>query len=636
MDRRDFLKALGAGTGWLAASRVALASESSASIESRLRALESELHRTLTPDVRVLLPQDYDLSQVLGVRKETLQGRFLRAYRWINIFSQSEREHGLERGVLAGLSIQEGYANPYEVGPTGDAGMFGFLRSAASVANEHEQPLVMPDTYLYGLNGSLKAHSKELRTFLLDRDGDYGAIAVSGDPKEERFNILKSIDKTGGRLKGQKDGEFGIDGAIMFHHLGHYPSENPQYEDYVLEVRRWQLFFNRSRWLFEKTTGGKLNNDTRQEFADLNRNLFNYIGENNSGNDVFLYTVVNGDFPGTIEQRFNAWNRANGDCYKPFSWRSIKRNGRNIEGTIYRGENLFWFAERKEVSQGNFEYKGEVEDGRCEYSWDINGADSTRRLIRCFNRWNAANGDSYEFLTLDDVLLNGENLSRGRMVFPEDTILFHAKPRDANHKHGGLVQGVEVASEDDGKKYVVFPSGLKLAIVDPSVTGVSEEYEDPNNTGVPLLYVPEDKLDAQISTNFTLGEYAIIPTPKYNDGVAIPVHEKGEKTYHQYIRLDSELVSRMQAMRDVHGAIFIENPFRNKTYDAMVRFVYNGISLDTPSKSMHRSGKAVDVKASSLSMLYVLADRIFADGGVGKAATFLHMDTRNGNARWYY
>ncbi len=205
----------------------------------------------------------------------------------------------------------------------------------------------------------------------------------------------------------------------------------------------------------------------------------------------------------------------------------------------------------------------------------------------------------------------------------------HKDPQiqESNKKTKKRIQ--ERTFSKDDRTYLRISDLVNLEIVDPNTTGVPEEYVDPLNTGVPLVRIQESDLDKKVTEDFRLREYALIPTPKHNEGIEIPVHTQNEKTYHEYIRLDPQLVELMQKLRSEYGdPINIKSPYRNATYNKKV-----GGKVE----SRHRTGQAADIadiNGNNLAEISKIADKLFSEGGLGKYKTFTHVDARGFRARW--
>lgn len=109
----------------------------------------------------------------------------------------------------------------------------------------------------------------------------------------------------------------------------------------------------------------------------------------------------------------------------------------------------------------------------------------------------------------------------------------------------------------------------------------------------------------QLSRNFNLREF---------------VCKGGKSCCNGTVMIDPELIRRLQAMRDeLDLPINIASGFRCPDYNKRVGGVKN---------SYHMRGQAADIKSSvSAEKLYTLAQKYFADGGIGRYDTFVHVDT---------
>ncbi|MFH1802378.1 MAG: D-Ala-D-Ala carboxypeptidase family metallohydrolase [archaeon] len=183
-----------------------------------------------------------------------------------------------------------------------------------------------------------------------------------------------------------------------------------------------------------------------------------------------------------------------------------------------------------------------------------------------------------------------------------------------------------IAGETPKRKYIQI-GNLQFEEVDPSETPTPSEYVDPSNTGTPLIKVPKNLLNENITKNFKLGEFARVSDPRNLRGTGIETHSFNGGLYHKFMRLDPELPDEVQTLRDALGhPITVNSCFRPLTYNRRVG------SQDT---SMHPPGKATDIASKGFqAALYRLADKQFANGGVGKYTTFTHVDTRGSRARW--
>jgi len=94
------------------------------------------------------------------------------------------------------------------------------------------------------------------------------------------------------------------------------------------------------------------------------------------------------------------------------------------------------------------------------------------------------------------------------------------------------------------------------------------------------------------------------------------------------VKLDPELVRRLQAMRDELGnPIVINSGYRCPEHNRAVGGATN---------SQHLYGRAADIVCPGLTtaQLYKVAEKHFEDGGLGRYAGYVHVDTRVIKARW--
>lgn len=96
------------------------------------------------------------------------------------------------------------------------------------------------------------------------------------------------------------------------------------------------------------------------------------------------------------------------------------------------------------------------------------------------------------------------------------------------------------------------------------------------------------------------------------------------------VKLHSELLRRLQAIRTETGrAVVINSGYRCPTHNKKV---------GGASNSQHLHGKAADIfiKGLPIAEQRKICERYFADGGIGYANTYTHVDTRGRKARWNY
>ena len=94
------------------------------------------------------------------------------------------------------------------------------------------------------------------------------------------------------------------------------------------------------------------------------------------------------------------------------------------------------------------------------------------------------------------------------------------------------------------------------------------------------------------------------------------------------VKIDPELVRRLQKMREEIGQPLIVN--------SGYRCPEHNRAVGGAADSQHLYGRAADVSCPSIVIgrLHTIAEKYFPDGGVGKYAGFVHVDTRGTTARW--
>ena len=98
------------------------------------------------------------------------------------------------------------------------------------------------------------------------------------------------------------------------------------------------------------------------------------------------------------------------------------------------------------------------------------------------------------------------------------------------------------------------------------------------------------------------------------------------------IKIDINLLVKLEELRKAVGnkPLIIRSGYRCPTHNR---------NVGGASKSQHIYGKAVDISHHNIgrALLERHADKIFANGGVGMGGNnIVHVDTRNGKARWRY
>ena len=116
--------------------------------------------------------------------------------------------------------------------------------------------------------------------------------------------------------------------------------------------------------------------------------------------------------------------------------------------------------------------------------------------------------------------------------------------------------------------------------------------------------------DIQVSKNFRLREF--------------------ECSCCQSVKLDSDLLGRLQQIRDDAGRpVIINSGYRCPSHNSAV---------GGASQSRHMVGDAADFRIPGLSIgrQRELAEKYFANDGIGYANNFTHVDCRGSRARWNY
>lgn len=93
------------------------------------------------------------------------------------------------------------------------------------------------------------------------------------------------------------------------------------------------------------------------------------------------------------------------------------------------------------------------------------------------------------------------------------------------------------------------------------------------------------------------------------------------------VRLDSRLLKKLQELRDqVARPLIIDSGYRTREYNK---------KLGGSPNSQHLLGRAADIRIPPLSPEEVarIAETI-GFGGIGIYKTFVHVDVRDGRARW--
>lgn len=107
---------------------------------------------------------------------------------------------------------------------------------------------------------------------------------------------------------------------------------------------------------------------------------------------------------------------------------------------------------------------------------------------------------------------------------------------------------------------------------------------------------------------------------KCKDGTPVPKELwKNNQTLMEYLE-----VLRLECG---NRPVTITSGYRTKSYNKKVGGAEN---------SQHLYAKAADIQVKGMTpaQVYKIADKVFGNGGVGKYATFVHVDIRGKRARW--
>ena len=221
-------------------------------------------------------------------------------------------------------------------------------------------------------------------------------------------------------------------------------------------------------------------------------------------------------------------------------------------------------------------------------------------------------------------------------IIPGITLEFpcRSKPQTKKPLEDGDEDHVTIPTKKKSRssRRIRFPSGLELKVVSrPDLTSPKDEFYDPNNSGNPLLEVPRNLLYRQVSPNFVLGEFAQIVDVTFANRDY--VQWVGGDPYYKYIRLDADLVRKLEKLRaELKQSIPINSGYRSYGYNARL---YRRLYGRQPTTSRHSSGDGVDI-ALSYPKVKKKVERTFARGGVGRGSSFTHVDARGRKARWSY
>lgn len=211
----------------------AFARESREDIET----LEAKLDET-PRELIEQLPPGIDEKEILESNKHSLRGQFLRTYRWNNIIAETEKQYGIEDGLLGAVAMHESYGDPLELnaGDDGGAGLMMFQPGTAQA---------------YGLKtwgdsrraGRDRNHGTKLRKLARQHNWDYEELSGL----DERFDVGQSVDAAARYLKELHDKHGSWDKALSGYNQG-TPARNASSTTYVKNVRASHRY-----WLTERS-----------------------------------------------------------------------------------------------------------------------------------------------------------------------------------------------------------------------------------------------------------------------------------------------------------------------------------------------------------------------------------------------
>lgn len=183
--------------------------------------------------------------------RDSMEGRFLRTYRWDNTIRREERRHGIPEGLLAGLAMQESRGDPLAINDLGNgrsdggAGLFQIQPGNAQHAGLN----------IYGTSratGRDLNHGNDLLALRREKNRDYKALSQMDD----RFNIDYATEAAANILtekhrRAIRDGHRGDDAwrtAVTSYNRGTRRSVRQGLKNNITHTRnvyRFQEHYNR-------------------------------------------------------------------------------------------------------------------------------------------------------------------------------------------------------------------------------------------------------------------------------------------------------------------------------------------------------------------------------------------------------
>lgn len=166
-----------------------------------------------------------------------------------------------------------------------------------------------------------------------------------------------------------------------------------------------------------------------------------------------------------------------------------------------------------------------------------------------------------------------------------------------------------VTMQPSGDELFNFPGGASL----PIVHDYPDRFNDPLNTGNPLLDTSGVHREKNLTSDFTVDEYA----------------QSGGNEF-QRSRIDPSLMDLLQQIRDDVGApVTINSGYRPPPYNEEV---------EGAEDSQHMGGRAADIRTADMTgrELAEVALQNKCDIGLGVGRAYIHVDVRGNWARWDY
>ena len=240
----------------------------------------------------------------------TEYGRFLRAFRWDQVFSCIEKQYGIEEGILPGLAMQESYGEPLQVREQdGGVGLFMF------------QPGTAQHYWLYtdgvsDATGQDSAHGERMEDVVEDYNRNYRSLSRV----DERFDVRKSAQAAAMYLVELFNRYGNWDEALSAYNEG-IPSRNPGESAHVQGVRAFQQTYLQNRRVF----AGE---------AEQSEQLFSFVRVNEENDFVFTYNPDEKDTVETVASMFNQWNDDFGGYFMPARESDVVDSRRRLVGEM--------------------------------------------------------------------------------------------------------------------------------------------------------------------------------------------------------------------------------------------------------------------------------------------------------------